>query len=245
MNSYSLLTLPLLVILLSVSDFGFSQSDPNPRRKHDNTGHFSPNLGLAFPQKEFSDLAPAKAFFGIGGAFYGQRGERFPLDIGGSFHYFWMGSETKTFNLTDEDIGDYDVESSVNASMMPVHAHVRISFLRTLNDYVFPYAEVLGGFRIFNTKSVIEVDDFTENPPEPETDNNYSLTWSYGYAGGLAVTLATNVLLDARVTMMHGGRAKYLDPESVTFNDQQEPQFERKQSKTDVLIYHLGVKLKF
>ena len=234
-----------LLLLVLIPFLCAAQTDRNPNRKHDNNGHLSPNMALAFPQKEFSDFAPRSAFFGVGGGFYFQRGEALPIDFGASFHYFWMGSESKTFEMYDPGTGDYEVESRATGSMMPIHLHVRVSFLRTLNNYVFPYAEVLGGFRMFNSRTVIEVDDFTETPPEPETHNNFSLAWSWGYAGGLSINLATNVLLDARVTMLHGGRAEYLDPESVTFNDMQEPEFNQKRSKTDALLYQLGVKLKF
>lgn len=221
-----------------------AQDVRNPNREHDNNGHFSPNLNLAIPRGEFKNLAPRGAFFGIGGGVYSQI-SNLPIDLGGSFHYFWMGRESETFELDDPAFGPYDVNSRVTSSMMPIHVHGRISFLRTLNDFFFPYVEVLGGFRIFNTRSVIEVEIPGQENPEPETDNNTSFTWSYGYGGGAGFRLATNILLDARVVRMPGGRARYLDPESVRFNSNQEPVFSRTRSKTDAIVYQLGVKLKF
>lgn len=238
--------LPLLTLIISLLfiDQIQSQNVRNPNREHDNNGHFSPNLNLAIPRGEFKDLAPRGAFFGVGGGFYSQVGQ-LPIDLGGSFHYFWMGRERESFEMNDPVFGRYDVDSRVSSSMMPIHMHARISFLRTLNDFFFPYVEVMGGFRIFNTRSVIEVDIPNEDNPEPETDNNIGLTWSYGYGGGASFKLNTNVLLDARVVRMPGGRARYLDPESVRFNSNQEPVFSRVRSKTDAMVYQLGLKLKF
>lgn len=221
-----------------------SQNVRNPNREHDNNGHFSPNINLAVPRGEFKNLAPRGAFFGIGGGFYSQV-SNLPIDLGASFHYFWMGRESETFEMNDPVFGLYDVNSRVSSAMMPVHIHGRISFLRTLNDFFFPYVEVLGGFRIFNTRSVIDVEIPGEENPEQETDNNTSFTWSYGYGGGASFKLTTNVLLDARVVRMPGGRARYLDPESVRFNSNQEPVFSRTRSKTDAMVYQLGLKLKF
>lgn len=221
-----------------------SQDTRNPNREHDHNGHFSPNLNLAVPRGEFKNLAPRGAFFGIGGGFYSQIGV-LPIDWGASFHYFWMGSESEKFELNDPVIGLYEVDSRVSSAMMPIHVHGRISFLRTLNDFFFPYVEVMGGFRIFNTRSVIEVEIPNQENPEPETDNTTNFTWSYGYGAGAAFRLTTNVLLDARVVRMPGGQAKYLDPESVKFNSNQEPVFSRTRSKTDAMVYQLGLKLKF
>ncbi len=238
----------ILLLLLIGSQTLFeqvqSQTRRNPNRQHDNNGHFSPNINIAVPRGEFKDLAPQRAFFGVGGGFYSQR-NNLPLDIGASFHYFWMGRERETFDLNDPTLGDYRVNSRVTSSMMPIHIHSRISFLRTLNDVFFPYVEVMGGFRIFNTRSVIDVDVPGQDNPESEIDNNFGLTWSYGYGAGASIRLGTNVLLDGRVVRMPGGRARYLDPESVTFNDNQEASFTRVRSKTKAMVYQLGLKLKF
>lgn len=244
----------LFVLVVVLFPFiSFSQNDPILRNiNQPYRGGLDFGMSLAFPQNNFANAAGSRPYFGLGGKFIFAIKENSPFAVGLSFNYFWMFRKTEKQTITQRASSfpfsryEYEVETTVNGAMMPTHINFRIMPLRATNSPVQPYIEGIAGFRIFNTRSKIEVDDLSGGTqPEPEIDNNYNVTTSYGYGIGVNVRVTHAVYINARVENLYGGWGKYIDPSSVKINEKGDASINRKESRTDILNYTLGVSLHF
>lgn len=209
-------------------------------------------LSLAFPQNNFAKAAGSRPYFGLGGKLVFASRDNSPISFGLSFNYFWMFRKTDKQTITQRASTfpftkyEYQVETTVHGAMMPTHLHFRLMPFIATNSPVQPYAEGLAGFRIFNTRSKIEVDDLSGGTqPDPEIDNNINITSSYGYAVGVNVRVAHAIYVNARFENIYGGWGKYIDPSSVKIDNNGDATISRKESRTDILNYTLGVSFHF
>lgn len=232
----------LVFILLSLlADSAFSQDG---EKKH----HPYLNLGIqvGVPRDDFQQVYPGDALFGLGGRLMFPIDQNVPFDAGFQFYYMWMGSKSEDFTLVNPKHGRYKVDSKVSGSMMPFHLNLRIRPLRNATDLIDPYFEGLAGFRIFNVRTKVQVDDLTntEQPPAKTSNQNHA-SWSYGYAGGLAFRLAENIMIDLRYERLWGSSAKYLDTKNISFTSKGDPVYTRKESETNISNYELGIIFQF
>lgn len=212
----------------------------------DFSGQLHLGAKLGFPQNEFAAKYPNNAFFGLGGGMLFPLFDDSPLDLGGQFEYYWIGREVETMTLESSSYGEYEVESTVNGSMIPLYLNARIMPFRRLTDVINPYFEGIAGARFFSIKTKIEVDDLSGGAqPDPETDTETRTSWSYGYGGGFLVKLVNSVYLDLHVQNIYGTQTKYLDPKSIEFDDNGDPVYRKIESETQVLTYSLGVNFVF
>ncbi len=238
----------LCVSLLLSHVFGFAQDEPSTRVLPSSSSSGSLHLGmhLAFPQNEFAAVSEQAAFFGIGGGFVVPVFDHSPLALGGQFDYYWTGGDRQTEFYRDPVYGRYEVESTVQGSMIPLHLKARLNPLRDVTDLFNIYLEGLAGFRFTSVRTSIQVDDLSGGPqPEKESDTETSFSWSYGYAGGALVKLTTGIQLHFRVENLYGTSAKYLDPKSIEFDSNGDPEYQVKESRTDILNYSIGVNFRF
>lgn len=179
------------------------------------SGGFQFDLNLAAPQGEFADSYNRDAFFGLaGGISFVIRDT--PIEGGLRAGYYWMGRTNEDVRINDSISGDYEVSTTVNGNVIPVHFNARILPLRSISNQFNPYIEGLAGFRIFNIRTKVEVDDLTTGPqPEPEIDRESTVAFSYGYAAGVLIGPINRASLNIRVSRIYGGRATYVDPESI------------------------------
>lgn len=202
------------------------------------------NLGmqLGFPRDDFKRLYADRAMFGFGGRLLFPIDQNLPFDAGFQFYYMWMGTEKETFALNNSNLGDYQVESKVHGSMMPFHLNLRLRPMHRYRSPIDPYIEGLAGFRVFYVNSEIQVDDLTPTEqPDPERSIDNSWAWSYGFAAGTGIRVAENIKLDFRYAKLWGTKAKYLDPESVSFTNDGDPVYNRKKSETNISNYEIGI----
>lgn len=248
--------LPALIFVLVFSS-GYSQNrdeDSNASNVRDNRipfkdqfiGVFQGHLKFAIPQGGFAETYSKSAFFGIGAGLLFQLKES-PIDAGLNVDYFWMERQQEDFNgLSGPNNTSYDVTSTINGNMIPVHGVIRITPLRTVLPKINPYVEALAGVRIFNIRTKIEVDDGTNSTqPEPDIDRETSAAWSYGYAGGVYFQVSPNFNVDLSVANLYGTKASYIDAESPTFTDQGDPVFGSKESDTHIVNIRMGVNILF
>jgi len=237
----------LVVFLLPL--FSFSQNEAVLREfNQPYKGGVDLGVSLAFPQNNFAKAAGSQPYFGFGGKLVFAARDNSPISFGLSFNYFWMfrKTEKQTLRSTTFPFSRYEVETTVHGAMMPTHLHFRIMPFIATNSPVQPYIEGLAGFRIFNTRSKIEVDDLTGGEqPQPEIDNNLNMTSSYGYSIGVNVRVAHAIYVNARFENIYGGWGKYIDPSSIKIDNNGNATINRKESRTDILNYTLGVSFHF
>jgi opacity protein-like surface antigen len=203
------------------------------------------HMKFAIPQGEFANTYSESAFFGLGAGLLFQVLES-PIDAGLTVDYFWMERQQKDFTVTDPQFGNYDVTSTINGNVVPIHGVIRVTPLRTVLPKFNPYIEGLAGFRVFSIRTKIEVDDGSNTTqPEPEIDRDPSAAWSYGYAAGLYFEVSPNFNIDLGVANVYGSNASYIDAESLRFTTQGDPVYERKESKTHVVNIRAGVNILF
>lgn len=234
----------LVMVLLATTAHVFGQNDDDDENEND--GHLDIHMGLGFPEGEFRETAGDRAFFGVGGGIYFPLVRKLTLELGLTYHYYWMERQEEDFQKEDPQFGEYEVTSVVNSNMMPIHANLRISPLKNLNNAFYPYIEGIAGFRLFNSRTRISVDDYTQNPPPDEIENETKGAWSYGYAGGLSIKLSRVIFVDGRVEKLYGTESSYIDPETIEYNDNtQEATYEKVSSNTNLMTYSLGLRLQF
>lgn len=224
----------LFAIALCFSLSAFSQS---------NAPQFDANMNLAVPiiENEFADSSRADlAAFGFGGGFTTPV-LKSPLRCGVSFRYMWLGGDSRTFDEVDDQGYSYELESKVSGSMSPLHLNARFDLIHFTKFPVTPYVGGFVGMRFFGTNNKITVD--YEDGSEPTIHNNrqLSVTSSYGYEFGLHVRIVDQLLIDARYEHAYGGWAKYIDLESIEIDDQGEASYSRKNTRTDVSMFTLGI----
>ncbi|MEM7162699.1 MAG: hypothetical protein AAF487_09710 [Bacteroidota bacterium] len=199
------------------------------------------NLQMTIPQNNFAENYRGLPI-GIGAHIAIPSGNRSPIEIGMDLAWSTMGSDRD--QVTFEDglqnllAGDLSVKSNVNS----YHAFARFSpFNGPARIYVDGYA----GFRNFTTKSVFEYQDvegFTLQQIDVASKN---LSFSYGWGGGIMLSLNRNLMFDAGFQKLKGGNATYLDRNSIVINPDGSTSFDIITSKTDVVIPKVGLTLAF
>ena len=241
------------VLLVSL---GYAQNEDNNRdvndRRNDQVdfkrnyiGKLQGHMKFAIPQGGFAETYSESAFFGLGAGLLFQVLES-PIDAGLNVDYFWMERQQEDFTVNDPQFGAYDVTSTINGNMVPVHAVLRITPLRTVMPRINPYVEALAGVRVFNIRTKIEVDDGTNSTqPDPDIEREPSVSWSYGYAGGVYFQVSPNFNVDLSMANIYGTKASYINAESLKFTTQGDPVYETKESDTHIYNIRVGVNILF
>lgn len=234
------------VLSLAISTALLAQDETETiRYTPDYNGMLQFHTKLSFPQGDFANTYSESAFFGIGGGLLFPIKES-PIDAGLTVDYFWMERQTETQRLKDKFTGTYEVKSTINGNVVPVHSVLRVTPLRTINSPVQPYIQGMAGFRVFSIRTKIEVDDLSGGAqPDPDIEREPSAAWSYGYGGGVFVQIAENLNIDLSVSNLFGTNATYIDPESLEFDANGDPTYEKRESETHVANVRLGINIVF
>ena len=109
-----------------------------------------------------------------------------------------------------------------------------------------PYVGGTAGFATFWTQTTVEGTD-NDDQPFAQSTNQRDNTFAWSGVGGLAVPLSRggNVLLDLGVTYQANGEATYLPPGIIRDADDQPVTRDPVRSKTDMLLYKVGVRIGF
>lgn len=195
---------------------------------------------LGFPQGDFKDNVDRAGYgFQVQGTLWEPNYET-PFTIGLNLGFLVYGEESETRPLSTT-IPDVFVDVNRTNSLVNMHFLVQVS---PFSGGVRPYAEGLfGGAYIFTTT---DVESENSGSNVFESNNFDDFTWSYGAGGGLLIKLIereedfSKLFLDIKARYVFGTKADYLKEGSVTIEDGN-VYYNVVESKTDLLMFHLGV----
>jgi len=165
-----------------------------------------------------------------------------PFIIGLQLEYIWFNSMSENFSGNDV-AARTETRSRVTQGAFAIGPAGRIEFL---SKVIYPFFEYNVGLRFFNGTHKIT---FTRYPysGNPATTDEVSQTLSsagvgyYGYAGGIGIKLPSNVRVEFKLGYQRGGRATYIDPESVVINSNNTVGYSTKSSRTDMFFPQIGI----
>ena len=224
--------------LLMVS-FYFSNAQLKP-----NSLEFGIQIGV--PKGEFAATHDSPLMIGIGGRGMGKVNPTLPIQVGASFYYHWMNTSSQTFRFNDPTFGEYEVTSKVRGASIPFHLHARILPFSSTKLFIQPYLESTVGFKIFDVKTSVEVDDLTNTPqPEKEVSHSSDIAGSYGIGLGSFFHITDELYFNFKWESLRGGKASYLDPKSVSYDGKGNPSYKKNTSKTNVDHFEIGIAIVF
>ena len=171
---------------------------------------------------------------------------RSPIEWGVGFAWNSMGSEDRDIiaRVNEDGAGEQWAKGRLtirNTSTRYI-GHARF---RPLNGKVQPYADVFTGLEVFKTKSNITIDQNSVTTELSENRDHLDMTFFVGWAVGLRVRVAPTIFVEGRFESINGGKAKYVDSESVEVNDENVIEFDLKESLTNRFAYQVGVAFGF
>lgn len=194
--------------------------------------------GLAVPTGEFERTWGRNS--AVVGGHMGFAMGVLPLQAGFAFSYSRMGQYTSTVPVQEDFLAVTEGQLKVNAKVLSYHPLLRLNPLR---GKVRPYVDGMVGFRHFTTISTISIEGM-EDPLERERRAS-DLAFSTGWAAGVMVRLGGVGYFEARVESFNSGKATYVDPTSITANDNGGIGFSTLNSNTDAVHVMLGLGLSF
>ena len=199
-------------------------------------------LSAAQPVGAFQDISP-NHFMYWGGTLIIMHpvAEEFPVTLGADVSGYFMGSKSESYT-TSSPVGFeiYQI-TSVSSSMWPVHFVARIDPVKLTNFPIQPYAGVLLGFRVFNSRTKVDITYSYASETDTYKKRKINLTSSYGFELGAHIILSKKTGLDLRYASIWGGWGKYIDFESLTFDDNGDPQYQRHETRTDIRVFSVGL----
>ncbi len=206
---------------------------------------------LTFPQGEFKENSDKIAYgLGLEGAYVFPS---LPIAAGLSGTVATYGN--RTFNVPfSGTVQLVNVELSTSNNIATGHLFLRVQ----PQDGMFrPYFEGLLGLNVFWTESSVK-DERYEDKDIAGSTNLSDVAFSYGGGGGLQFRVyegATDtpgqgiaLFVDLKVRYLLGGKAKYFDEESITFDGNGAPvllESNALESHTDMLQTMIGVAVRF
>lgn len=204
---------------------------------------------VGLPQGAFADQVDA----GFGGnVFGGLAFERAPVVLGLDLGFLVYGIERRSepFSTTIPDV-TVDVRTTNNIFM----GHLVMRF-QPSQGVVRPYADALFGFKYLFTETTIQDEGFNDNESIASSTNFDDAALSYGVGGGIDIRVyrhqesepeasklrAVHISLGARYLL--GQEASYLKKGSIERRNG-EVAFDTEQSRTDLLVPHVGIALTF
>jgi hypothetical protein len=205
------------------------------------------HFNAGFPQGDFKKEINKNAY-GIGGQFFFAP-ESNPLAIGLEAGFMNYGNETRKerFSLTIPDV-TVDVTTSNNLVQGLLVGRIRVP-----KGPIRPYGDVLIGFTYLWTETKIKSNGTTGEDVASST-NKDDAVFVYGGGGGIMFPVFTSkpdakdhfqILLDAGLRYLVGGKAEYLKKGAVIRHDSGVVTYDVSKSKTDMLRLHVGVMVNF
>jgi len=206
------------------------------------------NFALGFPQKEFRNNVDNTGY-GLSGHFtFWTPSTLMPYTVGLNIGFITYGNESRNAPFS-ETIPDVRVDVSRSNNLFNFHALFQISpFFGTIR----PYAEGLFGGEYLFTTTTIESE--ISGQEVTSSTNQDDFAWSYGGGGGILIKLASlspdpaesfsfgSIWLDIKARYLFGTEAEYLREGSVEIENGKVI-YHTSRSKTDLLMFHIGVEL--
>ncbi len=234
LRALGLLTpLTLFALPLVAQNYREVSSEPTPKA----LGGI--NLQLALPQGEFKNFVGTG--YGLGGnvTFFLDRGRRAGIRIWASWIEY--GHSTERLPLSPTLPGLYvDLTTSNDIISFGVGPEIHLS-----TGAFRPYLHAAIGTSDFVTSTDVRGSDFGSNPFASSTNfNDWTFAW-YGGAGAMYIVSHGNnpVYIDGGVRYQSHGQTRYLREGSLTNNGSGGVILNPIESKTDLLVIHLGVEV--
>lgn len=245
MKRFGLLILILLGLFIEADAQRRNNNDYRFRQRQRRAPSLSVGVQVGDPSGQFGftyDGYPA----GLAGQFLLNSG-RSPIEFGVSGAWQAMGS-------TDRDIDIYHGEDAqgdgiwsegsmrVSSNTYTYHGIVR---LKPFAGNFQVYGDLLGGMKSFSTRSTIEEDNggYTEVIDQQRDHRDFAL--SYGWAAGMKIALTDYIMLEGRFEKLNGGETTFIDPDSIVIGSEGNLEYSEIQSKTDLMVYQIGVSFEF
>lgn len=217
----------ILVLLLSTTLISYSQT-------------VGGSIMIGSPQGEFRQNVDRLGYgLQLQGTLWSPSKER-PFSIGLNLSYMVYGETT--------DRRPWPGFPEVTLEVSRTNSIANLHFLMLVSPFtgtVRPYVEGLaGGAYIFTTSEVK-----SENSSEQiaQSTNYDDFNWSYGFGGGILFRVAkdlgdvSNLYLDLKARYIYGTEAQYLTENDIEVVSLTQVRYRPRQSKTDLLTFHLGV----
>ncbi|MCB9170415.1 MAG: hypothetical protein H6597_02495 [Flavobacteriales bacterium] len=163
-----------------------------------------------------------------------------PLATGFQYDRSYLGGRQGVVAVDEQYVTVTSGDLRVRSRMNGYHALARLA---PLKGKVSPYLDGLIGLRSFTTNSQLTVDGV--NGPLREDNILRGTAFSYGWAAGVLVGITPLLYVEGRFERFKGGRARYVEPTSITIDSDGHIDYVARESGTDLLTIHLGVGLRF
>lgn len=218
---------------------------------------FNLNFALGIPDGEFKTVSNNNWAFGFTGylaynPFHDVLDNNYirPFLFGLQLEYLWFDSKSDDYNFEDAFTRSV-VNSRVSTGAFAIGLAGRSEFI---SKVVYPFVEYNAGFRFFNGSHDITYTR-TARPGVSSNQQDVSESFSknlesdvvgyYGWAAGIGVNF-DNLRIEAKLAYQYGGRARYIDPESISFNQtNNSATYSTKSSSTDMYIPQIGISTTF
>lgn len=224
----------LFVAPSAVAAQNYREVDEFPRRPSAMVGI---NLQLAFPQGEFAEFV--NTGYGIGGNLTFLLGQKRQVGVRifGSWIEYGRSTETLAFPGLPGLFVDLTTSNSIYSFGVGPEFHLTSGAVR-------PYLQGAIGLSNFVTSTSAEGTDDVD-PFASSTNFN---DWTVAYYGGGGVMFQVShgknpVFLDGGLRLQSHGRTRYLREGSLETNDDGDIVLDPVESKTDLLVMHLGVQI--
>ena len=204
-------------------------------------------FAIGAPQGDFADQTDAT---GAGGHLFGALGfAGSPIKVGIDVGYLIYGHERRSepFSTT---IPDVTVDVTTDNNLVNGHLFLRFQPAKTT---VRPYADALFGFKYLFTETRIRSEGFNNNEDIASSNNFSDTALSYGAGGGVQFQVHSSdgldggpkaVYIDLGARYLLGAEARYLKEGSIR-NVGGKAVYDTLKSKTDLLVFQLGVAFRF
>ncbi|MCU0454071.1 MAG: hypothetical protein MUE68_10475 [Bacteroidetes bacterium] len=214
-------------------------------------GQFSASGGfvVAAPQGEFATKVGRNGYGGeISGAWSPGAS---PFSVGASLRLMNYGYDSRRAPFSTTTPGVFvDLTTTNNFFMFDLEGR-----LQPTSGWVRPYLSGMVGVNVLATSTTIKNESTGEEVASSTNENDAA--FNYGAGAGVEVLLWTaprdefesgdvrEVLLYLGINTVYGGRAKYLKEGSIIDLGGGQVRYDTQESKTDVMLYKIGVAVTF
>lgn len=249
MKNYLFLIALVFGQLAMVGQFNRDNSNDRNKDRNKNRNRRSPSLAIgiqvAQPLGDFAhfyDGVPA----GVGFQLLLNSG-RSPFEFGGGFAWQGMGSEKQDISIFQgEDFEGDEVWSHGNMQVNSnIYMYNGIARLRPFAGDYQVYGDLVAGLKTFSTKTTIEEDNggYKEVIDQRRDHRDFAIT--YGWALGVKIRVSQFILIEGRFEKLRGGNASYIDPESISIDNEGILTYSQLESNTSINNYQLGLSFEF
>lgn len=214
------------------------------KAKH-KSGFFGFSFTNSIPQNEFFDNVRKS---GPGFSVYGGYNfESIPISIGAKGDFLFYGGDERVF--TRRNSGGWVVgRDTVDYQNMVIPITVFAKIQPNLGNFAFPYFEAFAGFTMLSASADYKSSYWGVDDSKNELD----ASWNYGVGVGTMIKLvdfvnlpdqSSRMMLDVGFRYMNGTETDYYKINYI--NNDTSPEFESTRSRTDMILFQLGIVFEF